>query len=46
MKKTIIVIFILIFIIGIILIINKLDSDFMKSCTEAGFSKEHCEVHK
>lgn len=46
MKKSILTLVIFVFIISILLIVNKIDNDFMKSCTKAGYSKEYCEAHK
>ena len=44
MKKGLIIIALI--LIGMIVIANKENDDFIKSCTDAGFTKEYCEAHK
>lgn len=33
-------------LLGILLILKKIDEDFERECINNGFSKEYCEVHK
>jgi len=45
-KNTLIILF-LMFILGICFyIIDKMDEDFIESCTKAGYSVEHCIKNK
>ena len=44
MKKGLIIIALI--LIGMIVIANKENDDFIESCTNAGFTKEYCEAHK
>lgn len=44
MKKGLIIIVVI--LISIMVIANKENDNFIKSCTEAGYTKEYCEAHK
>jgi hypothetical protein len=40
-------ILLLVVLLGLaIVLLNKENDDFIKSCQEAGFTKEYCEAHK
>lgn len=45
-KNTLIILFIILIVGMIIALVDKLDSDFIESCTEAGYSVEHCKRNK
>lgn len=44
MKKGLIIIVMI--LVAMIVIVKKLDDNFIESCTNAGFTKEYCEEHK
>lgn len=44
MKKGLIIIVMI--LVAMIVIANKENDNFIKSCTEAGFTKEYCEAHR
>ena len=45
-KNTLIILFIILLIFILLGLIEKIDSDFIESCTNAGYSLEHCIKNK
>ena len=45
MNKKYIILLVVVLLLSIV-ILNKLDNDFMNSCTNAGYSKDYCESQK
>lgn len=45
MKKRYIILFVML-VIGSFILLNKLDNDFMNSCTNSGYSYDYCIEHK
>ena len=46
MKRGIIIMIIVVIVGTVMILANKENDDFIKSCTEAGYTKEYCEIHK
>lgn len=46
LRRWVKVVLVILVLVVLALINKKLDDDFMKSCTDAGFTKEYCEAHK